>query len=192
MSLFFILAAAVPDLSGPSAEVRDEAARKVAESSVFGSAFIVMLGVLLAILAYMLYALRSESKSHQKERDKLLKAEKKERDDQDKRHTTEREEQDKRHLEALTEKDDKHAAERKEDKEAFAKEREEWDKRHATSMRLMALKDTTIGEIQEKRVELAQDTIGSAKDSQHQIDRLFQLLGEALEPEPKPDPEGDT
>lgn len=176
----FLILAAVPNLGGPSQEAQDEAAKNIAASSVFGSAFIVMLGVLLAILAYMLYWIRSENKSHKKERDELLKAEKQERDDQDARHSKEREEQDKRHLEAMIEETKKHAKERNEDKEAFTKERTEWDTRHATSMTLLGMKDKTIGEIQEKRVELAQDTIGVAKDSQHKIDRLIELLGDAL------------
>lgn len=168
IGLCYILAA-VPNLGGPSQEAQDEAAKNIAESSVFGSAFIVMLGVLLAILAYMLYALVKERNAHKKERDEQDAAHLKERDD----------EREVLRL-VLEAKDKKHAEERKEDKKAFAKERTEFDKRHATSMELLALKDKTIGEIQEKRVELAQDTIGVAKDSQHKIDRLIQLLEDAI------------
>lgn len=160
-SLTHLIAAAAPDVTsaGPSAEVTQKAYQDVAGSSVFGAAFVIMLGIMLLILGYLLWLLRKNDKEHTIER-LADKAE----------FRTERDEQGTRH-----------AGERKAMREEFNRERNQFEARVVITNKILKDKDETIERIQEARVGLVTESVAANVETRKAVEETRRQLGQLVD-----------
>jgi cbb3-type cytochrome oxidase subunit 3 len=156
LNFHILLAEATPDLGGPSKKVTDNAANNVANSGVFESAFIVMLGIFVATTAWLLVA------NALKER----------------RHAKSMEEKDKLQADTMRETIEAMVKLHKEERET---ERADWKLRFEKYGNLLTTAGTDLKDSQEARIGLAGETVAVQKESAHQMEKLIDTLRDALD-----------
>ena len=135
----------------PSTEITNTAYKSLIEFGVVGAVLAIILIAMLGIVWWSLLTSRRRDKEHQEQMNA----------------------KDIDHRKALLTIDEKHRDERKEDKE-------QWELRFSNYTKILTQKDKVIGDIQEKRVELATMSVEAITKSNDRLDDLIELFEDAV------------
>jgi hypothetical protein len=135
----------------PSAEVTETAYKSLIEFGVVGAVLAIILIAMLGIVWWSLLTSRRRDKEHQGQMTN----------------------KDEAHRDAMLALSSTHRDERKEDKE-------QWELRFSNYTKILTQKDKVIGDIQEKRVELATMSVEAITKNNDRLDDLIELFEDAV------------